>query len=104
MKFLAIAALFSNLVSVRGKLFSQAVFDSDSINLSGKIITPQLSSFVQGILNTSQIHGLSLAIVSKGGRPELGTWGARSEEGDEMTSKVCQLHSLDCTRLLMKIL
>lgn len=98
MKLLAASALLSILISVQGQLFAQTVFKSDSLNLDGKIITPEFSSFVEGLLNASQIHGLSLVIVNKDGKPELGNWGARSEEGDGMTSKVRIYYHLTALR------
>jgi hypothetical protein len=88
---LSICSLFVN-----GQLSPQAVFNSPiGIQCNeGKIITPEFSEFVQQVINTSNIHGLSLAVVRKEGDPEFGAWGNRTEELDKMTSSVSTPSSL----------
>jgi len=55
------------LLLVNGQQSSQAVFSSPNINGSPKVITPEFSEFVEQIVNTANIHGLSLAVVRKNG-------------------------------------
>jgi hypothetical protein len=89
---LPIALSVCSLPLVNGQQSSQAVFSSPNINGSPKVITPEFSEFVEQIVNTANIHGLSLAVVRKNGDAEFGAWGNRTEEGDAMTSSVRYKH------------
>jgi hypothetical protein len=55
---------------------------------STTILTPDLVEFVQEVVNANEIQGLTLAIVHKTGRAELGAWGIKSENGTKMTTDV----------------
>jgi hypothetical protein len=55
---------------------------------SGPILTPDLVQFVQNIVETDGIPGLTLAIVHKTGPAEFGAWGIKSENGTKMTTDV----------------
>lgn len=83
-----VLSLSSLFLAVDGQLSSQAVFSSPW-NGEEHVITPRFSEFVEGLLNASNIHGLSLAIIRKDGEPEFGAWGSRTEEGDPTTPNVC---------------
>jgi len=83
-------SISSLVLGVNGQLLTQAVFDSSSFKLNdgGHVITPEFSKFVEGILNATNIPGLSLAIVRKDGDPEFAAWGRRTEDGAATTSNV----------------
>ncbi|KAJ7742684.1 beta-lactamase/transpeptidase-like protein [Mycena maculata] len=51
-----------------------------------KVITEELSSYIQNQLHDGNITGLSLGIVLPNGRVEFASWGNRTEEGDPATS------------------
>ena len=53
------------------------------------VLTPDLTDIIQKIVDTHQIPGLALAVVSKNGHSEFGTWGKRSEDGATVTEDVC---------------
>ena len=53
------------------------------------VLTPDLTDIIQKIVDTHQILGLALAVVSKNGHSEFGTWGKRSEDGATVTEDVC---------------
>jgi hypothetical protein len=55
---------------------------------SATILTPDFVEFVQGIVDSEGIPGLTLAIVSKTGPAEFGAWGIKSENGTKMTTDV----------------
>ncbi|KAJ3557983.1 hypothetical protein NM688_g1175 [Phlebia brevispora] len=51
------------------------------------IFTPELSSFVQEVTNNATIPGLSMAVIyGQNHAAEFGTWGQKTEDGNEMTS------------------
>ena len=54
----------------------------------GKVITPQLSRFIEDALAQENITGLSVAVVPKNGEPEFRAWGYRTEDEDEVTPDV----------------
>lgn len=56
-----------------------------------KAITPELSAYIGETIRAFNINGLSVAIVTEGGDPELKAWGYRSENGEKMTSDVSVL-------------
>ena len=92
MMLLSIALSITSLfLAVNGwQLFPQTLFSSPHLRTSEeRVITPEFSDFVEGLLDTAKIRGLSLAIVRKHGDPEFGAWGTSSEEGDLTTSNVC---------------
>jgi hypothetical protein len=84
-------------LAVYGQLLSriQTVFSRPNLTSEGRVVTQEFSEFVEELLNDSNLHGLSLAIVRKEGDPEFGAWGERTEEGDMMTTRVCILELLD---------
>ena len=53
-----------------------------------KTITPEFSSFIEQILESSPINGLSLSIVRKDSVTEYGAWGNKTEDGVSMTPTV----------------
>jgi hypothetical protein len=55
---------------------------------SATILTPDFVEFVQGVVDSEGIPGLTLAIVSKTGPAEFGAWGIKSENGTKMTTDV----------------
>jgi hypothetical protein len=57
-------------------------------NGTSAILTPDIVEFVQGIVDTYEIKGLTMAIVYKTGRAEVGAWGIKSENGTKMTTDV----------------
>ena len=52
------------------------------------ILTPDVVSAVQHVIDTEKIPGLALAVVFKNGSSELGAWGIKSENGTNMTTNV----------------
>jgi hypothetical protein len=80
---------------VSGRLLPQTVFNSSKLGDEGHIITPEFSRYVEGILNATNVPGLSLAVVRKDGNPEFAAWGKRTEDGVATTSNVC-LFSWKC--------
>ncbi|KAJ7104474.1 beta-lactamase/transpeptidase-like protein [Mycena belliarum] len=50
-----------------------------------KVITEELSSYIQGQLQAGNVTGLSVGIVLPGGNVEFGTWGNHTEAGDAVT-------------------
>jgi hypothetical protein len=83
-----VLSLSSLFLAVDGPLSSQDVFSS-RWDGEERVITPKFSEFVEGLINTSNIPGLSLAIIRKDDDPEFGAWGSRTEEGDPTTPNVC---------------
>lgn len=61
------------------------LFSSD-----GKVISPELYDTISTILINNTVPGYSLAIVRPGAdtKVEYGTWGNRTEDGDEVTPNV----------------
>ncbi|KAH7914454.1 beta-lactamase/transpeptidase-like protein [Hygrophoropsis aurantiaca] len=51
----------------------------------GRVITPELSAFIEETLSVWNISGLSVAVIPKDGEPELRSWGIRTEEGESVT-------------------
>jgi hypothetical protein len=55
---------------------------------SPTVLTPGFVEYVQGIVDSEGIQGLTLAVVSKTGPAEFGAWGIKSENGTKMTTDV----------------
>jgi hypothetical protein len=55
---------------------------------SATILTPDFVEYVQGIVDSEGIPGLTLAIVNKTGPAEIAAWGIKSENGTKMTTDV----------------
>lgn len=53
------------------------------------ILTPEFSSFVDGVLAKFNLPGVSISVSRKDGTSELGAWGIRTEDGEQMTPDVC---------------
>ena len=88
----SLALSIGSLLLVNGQQASQAVFNSES---GRNVITDfSKSASCREIFNSLNIHGLSLAVVSRDGDPEFCACGNRTEEGDPMTSKVSMLQYL----------
>lgn len=68
-----------DLVSLRQSIFSSTISGSGG---EGPIISPKFSDFVEGLLEKSNIKGLTLSVIRKNGETEYGAWGNRTEEGD----------------------
>lgn len=81
-------ALCSVFVITNARQWSWQSIFSSTTGSKGPVITPEFFQFVKGIVDSSNIRGLSLAIVRKNEEPEYGTWGIRTEEGDAMSSIV----------------
>ena len=66
---------------------------------SASILTPDFVKYVQGIVDSEGIPGLTLAIVSKNGPAQFGAWGIKYENGTKMTKDVRStfLESFRCT-------
>lgn len=64
---------------------------------SQRTITPEFDTFIEQILEKSQINGLSLSIVRKDGVTEYGAWGNRTEDGISMTPTVSGVFCLPVT-------
>ncbi|KAJ3521764.1 hypothetical protein NM688_g8973 [Phlebia brevispora] len=60
---------------------------ADHIQKPRPIFTPELSTFIQEVVDNEPIPGLSLAVVHGENRTaEFKIWGIRTEDGDRMTS------------------
>lgn len=55
---------------------------------SQRTITPAFNTFIEGILEKSDINGLSLSIIRKAGVTEYGAWGNKTEDGNSMKPTV----------------
>lgn len=60
---------------------------TDAVLSSSTIITPDVSAFVEGVLNSSTIPGVTMGVVrlapaDKQPVVELAAWGRQTEEGD----------------------
>lgn len=87
---------FSDLFGILQVIGRQAIHsNSTNANSTGPIITPEFSDFVSGILNTSNISGLSLTIVRNDVNTEYGSWGRRTESGDPVTPTVRSISTID---------
>lgn len=68
---------------------SQLAFSIQSNRTTGNsIITPELSEYIETLRSEWNIPGITLGVVHSGGKVELGAWGRKSEDGDEMTTDV----------------
>ncbi|KAF7328949.1 Beta-lactamase domain-containing protein [Mycena venus] len=54
---------------------------------TGKVVNEELSSYIQGLLQTNNFTGLSLGIVLPNGEVEFAAWGNRTEERHPVTSE-----------------
>ena len=59
-------------------------------------LTPGFSTFIEQILESSRINGLSLSIVRKDGVTEYGAWGNKTEDGISVTPRVSGRLSCHC--------
>ncbi len=61
-------------------------------NTGNQAITPELSSYLQGLLDVSDVPGLSVGVVRLSGKGEVeteyGSWGNMTEDGDKVTHEV----------------
>ncbi|KAI0063208.1 beta-lactamase/transpeptidase-like protein [Artomyces pyxidatus] len=51
-----------------------------------RILTPSLVEFIDGVVKTQQVEGLTLAVIRADGESEYGAWGRKTEDDDEMTT------------------
>ncbi|KAJ7258110.1 beta-lactamase/transpeptidase-like protein [Mycena haematopus] len=51
---------------------------------NGTVLDEQLSSVIQGLMQASNISGMSLGILKPNGQAEFGAWGNRTETGDKI--------------------
>ncbi|KAH8096874.1 beta-lactamase/transpeptidase-like protein [Cristinia sonorae] len=75
------AALFVLLAAFTRTVLSQQI----SFNLPKKLITSQLSRFIQDLIATEHIPGLTLGLVHSDGQVEHGAWGRKDEDGSSTT-------------------
>ncbi|KAJ6595625.1 beta-lactamase/transpeptidase-like protein [Mycena vulgaris] len=69
-----------------GRCASQIPLDDLGVhNNQGKVITEEISSYIQHELEANNVTGLSLGIVLPSGEMEFGAWGNRTESGDMVT-------------------
>ncbi|THH01375.1 hypothetical protein EW026_g1301 [Hermanssonia centrifuga] len=58
-------------------------------NTGNQAITPELSFYLQGLLDVSDVPGLSVGVVRLSGKGEVeteyGSWGNMTEDGDKVT-------------------
>lgn len=54
----------------------------------GKLITADVSQYIEDVRTNSEIHGLSVSVVSLSERAEFDGWGQRTEGGDPATGEV----------------
>ncbi|EKM60484.1 uncharacterized protein PHACADRAFT_167829 [Phanerochaete carnosa HHB-10118-sp] len=54
-------------------------------NPEKQVITSELSEFVEKIMKDGNVPGLTLGVVHSNGTVELGAFGRKTEDGDEMT-------------------
>ncbi len=54
-----------------------------------KVIDHELSSYVKRMTEMWEVQGATIAVVRPDGEVELGAWGIKTEDGDEMTPEVC---------------
>ncbi|KAJ7162602.1 beta-lactamase/transpeptidase-like protein [Mycena crocata] len=76
------------LTAVPGRGTSQIPFDESmymSHNYPSRVITDELSSYIQNQLQINNVTGLSLGVVLPNGKMEFGAWGNRTEDGDPVT-------------------
>jgi hypothetical protein len=53
-----------------------------------KVLDDDFADFVKDILANETIPGISVAVLRPDGEVELGAWGNRTEEGDELEPNV----------------
>ncbi|KAJ7078076.1 beta-lactamase/transpeptidase-like protein [Mycena epipterygia] len=68
------------LTATLGRCASQIPLNDQ--NPQSKIITEEISSYIQDQLQAGNITGLSLGIVLPNGETEFGAWGNRTEDGE----------------------
>lgn len=99
--FLTTLCFYSALV---GQHLPQILFQATSQDTKApKIITPELSNYVEQTLKTYDVPGMSLAVVRKDGTVELGAWGHKTENGDPATPDV-SLHMSSKTLLVLEVI
>ncbi|KAJ7691779.1 beta-lactamase/transpeptidase-like protein [Mycena rosella] len=65
-----------------------------------KVITEELSSYIQGQLQANNVTGLSLGIVLPNGGVEFAAWGNRTETGDAVTPETI-FHIGSCSKAFL---
>ncbi|KAI0063209.1 beta-lactamase/transpeptidase-like protein [Artomyces pyxidatus] len=60
--------------------FSSLGFPKDTV-----VLTPDLVEFIQGVVESHHVPGLSLAVVRPDGKSEFASWGRKTEDGDPAT-------------------
>lgn len=66
----------------------QTILGPSRADLRGPVIDDDFSDFVKGVIRDTNSRGLTLAVVNRDGRTELGAWGDRSEDGEKTTVDV----------------
>jgi hypothetical protein len=80
--FLSVLSVFSP-----SQKFSDSV-DTTSHARRSKLITPAISDYIEDVRTSSNVHGLSVSVVSLDEGVEWGGWGEKTEEGDPVTGEV----------------
>lgn len=60
---------------------------------AGRVITPDLSEFVEKLRVKHNVPGLALAVAFKDGTREAAAWGKSTESGEPMTTEVSTFHT-----------
>ena len=61
-----------------------------------RIFTPELTAFIQDVVEQNKIPGLSLGVVHGADHTsEFATWGRRDEDGTKVTQDVSSFNSTD---------
>jgi hypothetical protein len=79
-----VVALHGAVEATAGTIERQSTVNGTSVT----ILTPDFVKYVQNVVDSQDIPGLTLAIVSKTGPAEFGAWGIKSENGSKMTTDV----------------
>ncbi|EIN06834.1 beta-lactamase/transpeptidase-like protein [Punctularia strigosozonata HHB-11173 SS5] len=80
-RFALLLSVVPHFAGVYGTTQQPLVLDTPS---ESKIIDERFGSFVQEVLANETISGISVAVVRPDGEVELGAWGIRTEQGDDM--------------------
>ncbi|KAJ7485553.1 hypothetical protein FB451DRAFT_59680 [Mycena latifolia] len=86
------------LTATLGRCASQVPLSIN--NRQEKVITEELSSYIQGQMHTNNVAGLSLGIVLPTGEVEFGAWGNRTETGDAVTPETI-FHIGSCSKAFL---
>jgi len=87
-----VATVYTFVSSVSGEPYTQSSLKFESERHNGlplpvqHAITPKFSAFVENLMKTANVPGITLGIVHTSGEEsplvELNAWGRKSEEGD----------------------